>query len=387
MNMPGESMHKQYLAGLSLNVVMYFGYIIIITGLLSANLQADDSSGRFHSQADRLHRIIYDRFIETGTGMIRTRLAGGDPLEDCSLYGGFYLASLTDAYAVTGDKSLKDEAGLIFGGLVKNAMVSGIPGFLARGIYNDGTYRGDPSVDQYTAVIYGFWRYYRSPLADNNEKETIRSIVSDMLKRLEAHNWRITRENGDMTTFGRLHSESPTRAERLLSFLLAGYDITGDMHWLEIYREKLSALLPYCAGFEGLGSWVCIQSQVSMSMLATLETDPETRNVYLGGLGELAEVSAPQIAAYSRVPLKDAGDTALAAYYDESPVFTETIRIPIEAVTVMLLSEDSGYRNDALQALTALNEHYDLYRLTMNVAVVPFEWNQWLAMQALASNR
>jgi len=335
----------------------------------------------FTEQAVKLHTIIRERFIDGDTNLVRTRLGNGDPLEDCSLYGGFYLACLVDAFDVSRDEVLREEALDIFEGLYANATVSGIPGFITRGRSSDGSFRGDPSVDQYTGVIYGFWRYFHSPLSGERERTLIRGCLADMLVRFEKNGWRITRVNGEMTTWGRLHSESPTRAERLLSFLLAGYDITGDGRWLEAYREKLPRLLEHCVNFDGLQSWVLIQSQVSLRMLISLETDKNVRAVYIKGSRNLARECLPQVEGFRRVPEAGSPEDELKRFYDESPVFTETIRIPIEAVTVMLLTGDEEFRRDAVSALGEINGHLDPGRVTLNVAVVPWEWNQWLAMK------
>jgi len=274
---------------------------------------------------------------------------------------------------------LKDEARIIFNGLCGNLTVSGIPGFLARGLESDGFYQGDPSVDQYTGVIYGFWRYFHSPLSDKSERDFIRNGMTDILKRLEKNDWRITRENGEMTTFGRLHAEMPTRADRLLSFLLAGHDITGDSHWLDIYRAKLPSLLVNCTGYEGYESWVLIQSQVSLRMLAELESNTDIRDVYIRGSLELAERCRGEIDAYRALPSKEAKESDRAPFYDDNTTFTKTIRNPIEAATVMLLTGDPEYRVTALEALSGIMTRLDTKRIWRNVAIVPLEWDLWLA--------
>ena len=171
------------------------------------------------SIAWEVHWCIWERFVHPETNMVKTRLGDGDPLEDCSLYGGFYLACLVDAYAITEAEALVAEARRIFEGLRLNATASGIPGFLARGVAGDGTYRGEPSVDQYTGFMYGCWRYFHSPLSGQREREDMRRLFADILRRLEANAWKITREDGTVTKFGHLDVLRPTRAERLLAFL------------------------------------------------------------------------------------------------------------------------------------------------------------------------
>ncbi|HIE52997.1 MAG TPA: hypothetical protein EYP85_14700 [Armatimonadetes bacterium] len=348
-------------------------------GLLAVGTTVAGKSS-FWSTGQRVHDWIWTRFVHPQTNLLQTRLAGGDPLEDGSLYGGFYLACLVDAYAVTGEERLREEAQRIFSGLWRNATVSGRPGFLARGVAPDGTYRGDPSVDQYTGLLYGCWRYFHSPLSGPPEQERIRRLFAEVLTRLEANDWRITRENGEVTTFGHLEALRPTRAERLLAFLRAGYEVTGQAHWLEVYHQLLPPRLSHCRDYTGTVSWVGLQSQVCLRMLMALETAPQVRETYLAGTRHLAEVCRPPMAAFRQVPPPTAGEEALAPFYREGRLFTETIRIPLEAVTVLLLTEGEPFPSVALQVLEEMNERLEVERITLSTAAVPWEWNQWLAL-------
>jgi len=332
------------------------------------------------SIAWEVHRCIWERFVHPETNMLKTRLGEGDPLEDCSLYGGFYLACLVDAYAATREERFVAEARRIFEGLRLNATASGIPGFLARGVAEDGTYRGEPSVDQYTGFMYGCWRYFHSPLSGRTEREDIRRFFTDILSRLEANAWKITREDGTVTKFGHLDALRPTRAERLLAFLRAGYEVTGDGHWLENYRQVLAARLHHCRNYTGTPSWVGIQSQVSLQMLIALEDDPEVGKAFVEGACNLAEVCRPQMEALHQVPPGTAKQAPFPFY--RSPLFTETIRNPLEAVTVLLLTEEQAFRREATATLDEIRERLDLKLLSFAWALVPWEWDLWLALRS-----
>ncbi len=330
-------------------------------------------------EAIRIHSDIMNRFFDSGTRQVKTRLKGGDVLEDCTLYGGFYLACLCDAYAASGEKSLASDARNMYEGLKLNLEIAGIPGFLARGRNADDSYRGDPSVDQYTALIYSFWRFYYSGLATEDDKAYIRRSMNDILSRFEAAQWRITKENGELVTWWRLNAEEVTRADRFLAFLLAAHDITGNDHWLDVYNEKLPQLLEHCSGYEGLESWVLIQSQVCLVMLSKLEKRPDIRDVYVKGMAECGRISEEQLTWYRYMPEPDSPERMLSNFYDTPPIFTWTVRDPIEAAAVMLMSEVPSFRKAATQALKSFSKRYRLDLISMNVAVVPWEWGLWLA--------
>ena len=73
--------------------------------------------------AEEIHRLLWQKFFDRKTHMLYT-LPGGGSTEDCSLYGGVYLAALVDKLGVTGDEAVKDECRLILKGLIKNATIT-----------------------------------------------------------------------------------------------------------------------------------------------------------------------------------------------------------------------------------------------------------------------
>ena len=56
------------------------------------------------------------------------------------------------------------------------------------------------------------------------------------------------------------------------------------------------------------------------------------------------------------------------------------MRNPIEAVTVLLLTEEEEFRPTALEALNEINERLSMEYFT-NIIVVPWEWDQWLYLK------
>jgi hypothetical protein len=201
------------------------------------------------------------------------------------------LDSLVLRHKISNRPGAFEQSHAIFQGLMKIATVSPSTGLLARGVHPDGvTYWGNPSVDQYTGAIFGLWRYHRSHLATVEERAQIRTAIGDMLRRFERDQWMILDENGDTTNVWDLGYLDPTRAERLLSFLLAAWDVTGDRHWLDVYELKKKRRLPLCRNFDiqnaagqRYPSWVQEQTAMSLRMLLDLARDPSDLAVYREG--------------------------------------------------------------------------------------------------------
>lgn len=103
---------------------------------------------------------------------------GGTGAEDCSMFGGILLASMCDQFEVTRDPQTAKKAQMVFAGVKNAATVHGQSGFIARGVCEqDGKsiYPGS-SRDQFTHSIHGMWRFYRSAMSGEADKEAIREI-------------------------------------------------------------------------------------------------------------------------------------------------------------------------------------------------------------------
>ncbi len=318
---------------------------------------------------------LFARFVEPRTGMLHTRLQG-DRLEDATLYGGFLLAALCDAWDLTAEPELPAQAKLLFDGLVRNATV-GEPGFLARGVDPDGTYKGDPSVDQYTALLFAFYRYHASPLSSPADKATMRRIVADILTRLRRDGYRIlTADRSRQTTYGELDRRMPSRSERLLSFLLAGAHVTADPQWLEEYERLRPERMASLRGHEAFESWVLIQTAASLRLLLDLETRPDVWEAYRSAADEVALLALRQTAGFEtwrddpRPP---------AEKYAEGPAALRGVRIPIEALTTALLVGHDEQRAAARERLKILLGGYPVGVTSYAVPFVSLAWAVWLA--------
>ncbi len=253
---------------------------------------------------EAIHRVLWDRFIDPQTHLLYTEIPAGGisaenpaSVEDSSLCGGMYLDAMLLRHACTGLPEDARKARLLFHGLLDNATIAGEPGYIVRGFQPDRkTLRRDPSVDQYTGLLFGLWRYYRSSLAAPEDREAIRRVLHNVLTRLKGYGWTIREPDGTLTRFGHLDAFVPTRAERLLSFLLMGHDVTGDARWLDEYEVLVPSRLQHCVGFpETTSSWVAIQSQLSFRALLDLDPDWSRREDYRRGMAECARFAWAQV--------------------------------------------------------------------------------------------
>lgn len=266
-------------------------------------------------------------------------------IENCSLDGGVYLGGLVDRYAVTGKPDHAEEARKIYQGLRLIAQAAQRKGCIPRGVMPDQkTHMPESSVDQYTMYVYGLWRYYRSPIPTESEKDEIRVIFDALLKRLQQDNFVILTDTGGPTRFGDLDRLMPSRAERLLAILLAGADITGDPHWRTIYTQMREPRLKHCRGLGGQ-PWVLVQNQCAFFILRHLEQDPRICNVYETSTLEAAQNCVPWLSR--------------CASATEQKEFLEKVVNPLEGALAIALTEDRDFIAQHLSAIKRVITTFD----------------------------
>lgn len=330
-------------------------------------------------KVDEIHTVLWTKFVYPETHVMRTRVRGtgaspwGSELEDTSLSGGMYLAAMVDRFDVTKSPVHAEEARKIFNGLLLNATCAE-PGFIARGAEPDGKgFLGAPSVDQYTGLLYGFWRYHGSKIATDAEKEQIRNVYADCLTRLERHKFTIIDSDGKTPTkYGHLSNIRPTRSERLLSFLLVGWKLIGNQHWFDIYEEMKKPRLETCRTFPNYNAWVLVQSALSLHMLVATEERPEVRKVYEEGFASCVQHCLKQVPAYRDYPGILAGS---------GKDMVNTFRNPIEGIITILLSGDGDASKQIVQPLKDILMATDPNKHGNSVSLCSLEWDYWLAVK------
>lgn len=332
---------------------------------------------RDRAMAIRQHLV--GKMIDPARGLVLTRIGGGDPLEDTSLYGGFYLGALVEAWEQTEDRETAALARRLFAGLLLNA-TAGERGFIARGVYPDRKqFRDEPSVDQYTGLLFGFHKLFHSQLATPADRQRIREVFRAVLKRLERDAYRITTADGSrVTKFGHLANIMPTRSERLLSFLLAGAEITRESHWRTKYESARLKRMGALKGFERYASWVLIQTAASLSMLCDLEQRPEVLARYRDACREVTQLCLPS--ATSHREFLDNPRPAAEKLADRK-LALDHVRIPIEAVTTVLLVGEDEQAKQVVPALREMLDGMPVESFVYSVPLVSLEWAYWLAVR------
>jgi hypothetical protein len=261
----------------------------------------------FAGSIEAIDTLVWERYLDQKNGTLFTVLEADGvarvspseksprAIESSPIYGALYLDTLLL-------RKESERARQIYGGLIKLARVSGIPGFLVRGVFPDGRrYYGDPSVMDYAALHYGLWRYFNSSQATAAEKSEIQSVVAANLKRLEDHRFIICNEADDPTSYHELAHPGPFQAEHLLMMLLTGYHITGDAHWLEIYNTRIKTRLERLRNYEkGVPqtSWAMHRALLSLTTLTKLEKGLDRRAAFLQGTRSAVGVAAKQLSAF-----------------------------------------------------------------------------------------
>jgi hypothetical protein len=366
---------------------------------------ADAQDAALQRRVNELHVLLSHYYIEPATGNLLTRLdLSGKPLflaglretpsiEDASLCGGMYLDALIQRYEVAHKPGAAEEARRFYHGIILNATVSPSSGLLARGTHPDRTtYWGNPSVDQYTGVIFGLWRYYHSTLATANEKAEIQRVIVAMLRRFERDEWMLLDENGDTTTVWDLGYLDPTRAERLLSFLLVGYNLTNDAHWLHLYDQKKKTRLKLCANYDirdaagrPYPAWVQLQNAMALRILLDLAHDPTDLDIYRRGAHSAIQSGLPQISGYKKLVLGSGrrmtrAEMIAAKLWGEGPL-TQAIRNPFDEITTILLLAEPEFYEPAMQAYREMMQSIDFTQLRTIWMTYPGEYNYWLAVR------
>ncbi|MEW6358875.1 MAG: hypothetical protein AB1696_21260 [Planctomycetota bacterium] len=347
--------------------------LMLAMPLTSANAGEE---GELTAKAENLHKLLWDKFVHPKTHVVHTRVQGtggspwGSEMEDTSLSGGMYLAAMVDRHDVLKSSEAAEEARKIFNGLLLNA-TCGEPGFIARGVKPDGKdFLGAPSVDQYTGLLYGIWRYHESDIATAAEKEQIRKVYADCLTRLERHKFTIMDSDGKTPTkFCHLSAVQPTRSERLLSFLLVGWKVTDDKHWFDVYEEMKKPRLETCREFPDYNAWVLVQSALSLHMLTATEERPEVRKVYEEGFASCVRHCLKQVPA-CRDYLAGSGKDMV-----------KTFRNPIEGIGTILLSGDGEASKEIVQSLKDILIATDPNKHGNSVSLCSLEWDYWLAVK------
>lgn len=337
-------------------------------------------------KAEQIHTLLWERFIHPETNMLYDYIAPlsakdrwahlptpadiaakipnttgwGTGMEDCCINGGAYLGCLTIAYDVSKNEKIKEQARRIYHGLRTLGTLGPRKGFVARGVTPDGKgFYSNSSVDQYTLYIYGLWAYVNSPIATEDEKKEIKTIIADVCARVEDDGFDILCADGKpglVSDIGVIRSD---RSSRLLALYQFGAALTGDEHIKAIYGEKLREnnyarlkdiatpsrvdILPWKAKQMVYG---ILQNQVSLLPLLYLEKDFGVKAAYLEAIRLNARLVEERMLGFREyTPAIHTDEYVLGGWRKGEP-FPKNIqqehrfvRGPSEALVVMLMAQ------------------------------------------------
>ncbi len=225
------------------------------------------------------------------------------PVENGAMFTGQWMPAVVQR----GDAKL---AKRLAEGLLKLSEVSDVPGFIARCVLEDGkSHWPCGSNDQTTPWLIGLWSYWRAPFAEPALKAKIAERCAEVAKALEKNGWWCPcdgifkgQNRGGLKDVVLPYYE----VARFLFTLRALYEMTGDGHWLELYRVERVAVRDQMA--KGLaecekdkagrtdGHWIYVSVAMALRDLIALEEDPAWRAVYREGFRDFAARTAPFMA-------------------------------------------------------------------------------------------
>ena len=239
------------------------------------------------------------------------------------LWTGLYLGALCFEYACTKDPEGRAAAHRPLLAMIKLTEITGIEGFTARSIryideagYGTGVrhewhhtadkdgneleWLGETSSDEMVGHFYAYSNYF-DLVADDEEKKLIASVVKKILDHILDNKFRLVDTDGVPTTWANWDPdllnndhkwiyEKGTNSLQILTFLKAGYHITGDKRYEDAFeyliRDKHFAmnLMQYKILDGHLLHIDDNHDFLMISLLMRYVDDPKLRSVFAMGL-------------------------------------------------------------------------------------------------------
>lgn len=238
------------------------------------------------------------------------------PIENGAFFNGLYLDGLCNGWKLTKDVRKKAEAKKMAEGLLLLASVGSTPGFIARGVADDGKSHYLAGSDDQTAPwFYGLYKYLKAGIPEEHEKTKIISLMDSVAKALMDNNWSVPCD-GTGEYRGEFLQGDFRAASRLLFITRAMYELTGKKSWLEEYHRRLGekpegseytrieicgAGMPLDIGknYEmSYHMWIFGCAQAALKELADMEQDEEIRAYYQAGRRINGYVALPLVCRY-----------------------------------------------------------------------------------------
>lgn len=226
------------------------------------------------------------------------------PVENGGFFTGMYLCAKCEEYLLEPTPAGIEKIRLLVRGLYKLQDVGDTPGFIARGIGNDGRcHYTASSNDQNFPWFLGLGKYLETSIPDADERRECVDRLRRQGEALAAQEWRII---GDRPNFVRgewLAGEYPS-AVHIATATRVLYQATGDRAWLELHRNLLESKAPdgrrrldiIEGGPEYMGAWAVwflVNCQYAVGELIKFETDSDRCGSYRRSLLNAALMTAP----------------------------------------------------------------------------------------------
>jgi hypothetical protein len=264
-------------------------YFHPVTSLFYDYLCSTDKAKRFHylPTPEEIARQ-YPNSNGWGTGM-----------EDSSINAGVWMGMICDRFEVKGEESLREAANRVYDGMALCGTLSSSPGLVLRSVspVDATSHFMESSRDQYTWHAYGLWRFSRSNLSTDSQRQTIREIISAVCERMERNivpgktDYHICMENGQPGLVDKMWNVEPHDVARLPMLYAIGADLTGDEHWWDMYRQyaQQAAEESLQVPPEMKTVYAFLQEQVSLEALHKLEPRQTEKGAWLEALEFVAQ--------------------------------------------------------------------------------------------------
>ncbi|MBR7106191.1 MAG: hypothetical protein IKC88_04305, partial [Opitutales bacterium] len=226
-------------------------------------------------------------------------------MEDCAILGGTVLAGLVDKYNAQQKYFDRTSANArkILDGL--DTLVQP-DGFVARGLCPEDkkSFYINSSIDQYTHLVHGMWKFYNSPMSNSADKKKIANALTRISERLirnvkKENDYCSLRADGKPCALriSRFTFEKPHAAARQAMIYGATWQATGDKKYYDLYRNLIYDAIKVSEEIKITGwtpIWAMLQMQFSLETLRDLEQDQALKKRIIDLMQKVADLSNTQ---------------------------------------------------------------------------------------------
>ncbi len=185
----------------------------------------------------------------------------GSGIQDVALENGQLLYALCDAYDATGDERLAEIARRTWRGMKLIGSVSPEPGFVPRGPHPDTkSYYPNSSRDQHAVYVYALWRWFRCPLATEEDRAFIVQFMDAFAGRMEGNKWHVyVEDNSEIAHVGFSWRQSALAGVMSLTGTLSAVvDVSDNARWRDLlahYEEENEGFRWQMLGAKTADAW------------------------------------------------------------------------------------------------------------------------------------